>query len=323
MPWTPHRTRPPSGPASAAVTSTSRSIAFGVLGDQTRFDEDPEAAADAAHVNYVGVVSSGLAVAKAMRKQGHGTIVVLSSVAGERARKSNFVYGSTKSATDAFAQGLGDSLVGTGVRVMVVRPGFVHSKMTAGMESAPFATTPDAVADAIIEGLASGKEIVWVPPLLRWMMAGFRHLPRGAWRRVSASRRTSRTARSRTLTPMVREEVELRDLGPDEPERSLASALIRTARPRQWTKNVPGLRRAGRRRRAVARHPVAPDDHRVRLLLPRRQRVEGIGGIMVPLTNSYLLGDFVKLLGLQLIVVSRPNLGSVNHTLLTVNHVRI
>jgi decaprenylphospho-beta-D-erythro-pentofuranosid-2-ulose 2-reductase len=163
-------------------------MAFGVLGDQAVLDDDPEAAAELARANYVGVVSSGLAAARALRKQGHGTIVVLSSVAGERVRKSNFVYGSTKAAMDAFAQGLGDSLAGSGVRVLVVRPGFVHTKMTAGMEAAPFATDADSVADAIVDGLASGKEVVWVPPLLRWVMTGFRHLPRSAWRRVSAGR---------------------------------------------------------------------------------------------------------------------------------------
>ncbi|HEX2382825.1 MAG TPA: decaprenylphospho-beta-D-erythro-pentofuranosid-2-ulose 2-reductase [Acidimicrobiales bacterium] len=163
-------------------------IAFGVLGDQAVLDDDPEAAAELARANYVGVVSSGLAAARALRRQGHGTIVVLSSVAGERVRKANFVYGSTKAAADAFAQGLGDSLAGSGVRVLVVRPGFVHTKMTAGMEAAPFATGPDDVANAIVHGLASGKEIVWVPPALRFMMSAFRHMPRAAWRRVSASR---------------------------------------------------------------------------------------------------------------------------------------
>jgi decaprenylphospho-beta-D-erythro-pentofuranosid-2-ulose 2-reductase len=163
-------------------------IAFGVLGDQEVLDDDPEAAAELVRANYVGVVSSGLAAARALRRQGHGTIVVLSSVAGERVRKANFVYGSTKAGMDAFAQGLGDSLAGSGVSVLVVRPGFVHTKMTAGMEAAPFSTTPDAVADAIVDGLASGKQVIWVPPLLRWMMAGFRHLPRQVWRRVSASR---------------------------------------------------------------------------------------------------------------------------------------
>jgi decaprenylphospho-beta-D-erythro-pentofuranosid-2-ulose 2-reductase len=163
-------------------------IAFGVLGHNAGLESSPEAAAENATTNYVGVVSAGLAAAKRLREQGHGTIVVLSSIAGERARRSNFVYGSSKAGLDAFAQGLGDALVGTGVRVVVVRPGFVRSKMTEGLEPAPFSTTPDAVAHAIADALASGKEIVWVPSLLRWVAMAFRHLPRQAWRRVSANR---------------------------------------------------------------------------------------------------------------------------------------
>lgn len=161
-------------------------LAFGVLGDQTAFDRDPAAAAHAVAANYTGAVSSGLAVADRLRRQGHGTLAVLSSVAGERARKDNFVYGSSKAGLDAFAQGLGDALVGTGARVMVVRPGFVHTRMTEGMDPAPFSTTPDAVADAIVEGLRKEKDIVWVPPVLRWVFTGMRHLPRPIWRKVSA-----------------------------------------------------------------------------------------------------------------------------------------
>ena len=163
-------------------------LAFGVLGHGAGIDTPPEAAADAVITNYVGAVSSGLAVARRMREQGHGTIVVLSSVAGERARRSNFVYGSSKAGLDAFAQGLGDALAGSGVRVLVVRPGFVHSKMTTGLDPAPFATTPDAVAAVITDALASNKEIVWAPPILHWVAMVFRHLPRAVWRKVSANR---------------------------------------------------------------------------------------------------------------------------------------
>ena len=105
-------------------------LAFGVLGDQETFDRDTEAALDAVTVNYTGAVSAGLVVADRLRAQGHGTLVVLSSVAGVRSRKDNFVYGSTKAGLDAFAQGLGDSLHGTGARVMVVRPGFVATRRT-------------------------------------------------------------------------------------------------------------------------------------------------------------------------------------------------
>jgi decaprenylphospho-beta-D-erythro-pentofuranosid-2-ulose 2-reductase len=163
-------------------------IAFGALGHNAGLESASTAAAENVTTNYVGVVSAGLAAAKQMREQGHGTIVVLSSIAGERARRSNFVYGSSKAGLDAFAQGLGDALVGTGVRVVVVRPGFVRSKMTEGLDPAPFATTPEAVADAIADALASGKEVVWVPSVLRWVGTGLRHLPRSVWRRVSANR---------------------------------------------------------------------------------------------------------------------------------------
>ena len=119
-----------------------------------------------------------------MRSQGHGRIVVISSVAGERARKANFVYGSTKSGLDAFSQGLGDSLVGTGVGVTIVRPGFVVGRMTEGMDLAPFSTTPEAVAGAVIKGIESGAEVVYAPPVLRWVFAVMRQLPRAVWRRM-------------------------------------------------------------------------------------------------------------------------------------------
>jgi decaprenylphospho-beta-D-erythro-pentofuranosid-2-ulose 2-reductase len=161
-------------------------VAFGVLGDQDDFDEHPEAAADAVRINFVGAVSSSLVVADRFRDQGHGTLVVLSSVAAERARKTNYVYGSTKAGLDAFSQGLGDALVGTGARVMVVRPGFVHTRMTAGMAAQPFATTADAVAEQIVRGLERGSHTVWAPPLVRWVFAVLRHLPRRLWRIVSA-----------------------------------------------------------------------------------------------------------------------------------------
>lgn len=163
-------------------------VAAGVLGEQSRFEEDPASAAEALTANYTGLATSLLHVAKRLKEQGHGTIVVLSSVAGERARKSNFVYGSSKAGLDAFSQGLADSLVGSGVRVLVVRPGFVHTSMTEHKEAAPLATTPEKVADQVAAALASGKEIVWVPGTFRYLMIAFRHLPRPIWRKVSANR---------------------------------------------------------------------------------------------------------------------------------------
>ena len=161
-------------------------LAFGVLGDQAEFDAHPEAAVEAARVNYVGAVSAGLIVADRLRRQGHGTLVVLSSVAAERPRRANFVYGSTKAGLDAFAQGLADALEGTGAAVLVVRPGFVHTRMTAGMAPQPLSTTPDVVAEQVRRGLERRATTVWAPAPLRSVFAVLRHLPRPIWRVVSA-----------------------------------------------------------------------------------------------------------------------------------------
>lgn len=159
-------------------------LAFGVLGDQTTFESDPDLAVEAAQVNYVGAVSVGLRVANRLRTQGHGTLVVLSSVAGERARRSNFVYGSTKAGLDLLATGLADALHGSGARVLVVRPGFVRTGMTAGRPAAPLAVSSEQVAAAVVAGYRSGRELVYVPAAMRWVMAGLRHLPRPLFRRL-------------------------------------------------------------------------------------------------------------------------------------------
>jgi decaprenylphospho-beta-D-erythro-pentofuranosid-2-ulose 2-reductase len=159
-------------------------VAFGVLGDQAEAEKDPLAAIEVGTVNLTAAMTAGLAAAARLKEQGHGTLVALSTVAGERVRRANFVYGASKAGMDGFYQGLGDALVGTGARVMVVRPGFVRTRMTAGMAPAPFATDADTVASAIVAGLAKGSTVVWVPGVLRWVFVVFRHLPRAVWRRI-------------------------------------------------------------------------------------------------------------------------------------------
>ncbi|MFG2375879.1 decaprenylphospho-beta-D-erythro-pentofuranosid-2-ulose 2-reductase [Streptomyces sp. NPDC048504] len=159
-------------------------LAFGILGDQARDEREPAAAVRVARTNYIGAVAAGLVSARALQTQGHGSLVVLSSVAGERARRADFIYGSSKAGLDTFTQGLGDALHGTGVHVMVVRPGFVRSKPTAGPDRAPFATTPEAVATAIELGLRRSSEAVWVPGTLRVVMSALRHVPRALFRRL-------------------------------------------------------------------------------------------------------------------------------------------
>jgi decaprenylphospho-beta-D-erythro-pentofuranosid-2-ulose 2-reductase len=180
----------PTSPARMVADATAGGdidvavVAFGQLGDAERLRTDAAAVADLARVNYVAPTVVGTELANRMRAQGHGVIVALSSVAGERARASNFVYGSTKAGLDAFYSGLADSLVGTGVSVLVVRPGFVRSKMTGHLPDAPLATTPDAVAEAIVTGVRKGRHTVWVPGAMRWVMSGLRHTPRAIFRRL-------------------------------------------------------------------------------------------------------------------------------------------
>jgi decaprenylphospho-beta-D-erythro-pentofuranosid-2-ulose 2-reductase len=159
-------------------------LAFGVLGDAERAWQDHEAAVELAQVNYVAAVSVGVLLGDRMRRQGHGVVVALSSVAGERIRRSNFVYGSTKAGMDGFFLGLGEALAPHGVRVLVVRPGFVRTKMTAGREAAPLSVSADEVAEAIVEGVAKRRNLVWVPPARRPVMSGLRHVPRPLFRRL-------------------------------------------------------------------------------------------------------------------------------------------
>jgi len=158
--------------------------AAGVLIPQQVLDADPRQAGLLIEANFTGHATTLLAAAARMRRQGHGTIVVLSSVAAIRPRKANFVYGSAKAGLDAFARGLADSLHGTGVRLLLVRPGFVTGKMTAGMAPAPLASTPAEVGTAVAAALRGRRGQVWVPPALGPMAAVLRLVPRPLWRRM-------------------------------------------------------------------------------------------------------------------------------------------
>jgi decaprenylphospho-beta-D-erythro-pentofuranosid-2-ulose 2-reductase len=159
--------------------------AAGVLIPQEEVERDVRRAADMVETNFTGHVTSLLAIAARMRAQGRGTIVVLSSVAAVRPRKANFVYGSAKAGLDAFARGLADSLHGTGVRVVLVRPGFVTGRMTAGMPAAPLSSTPAQVGAATAAALGGGKAVVWIPAPLAGLALALRLIPRPLWRRVS------------------------------------------------------------------------------------------------------------------------------------------
>jgi len=159
-------------------------VAVGVLGERGAFPEDIPAAAEVLEVNTAGAGSLLLECARVMRWQRRGTIVVLSSVAAQRARAANAVYCASKAGLDSLAEGLGDALLEYGAKVMVVRPGFVRTSMTEGLPVPPFACDPQTVAQATVRGLERGSENVWAPSTLRWLMLVIRLLPRGLMRRL-------------------------------------------------------------------------------------------------------------------------------------------
>ena len=166
------------GPLRIAV------LAFGILGDQARAEADAGHAVAIVHTDYVAQVSLLTHLASAMRAVGRGDLVVFSSVAGIRVRRANYVYGSAKAGLDGFACGLADALHGTGVRLLLVRPGFVIGRMTKGMDPAPLSSTPAQVAEATARALRRGRGTVWVPWALRPLFFGMKLLPRAIWRRL-------------------------------------------------------------------------------------------------------------------------------------------
>lgn len=166
------------GPIDIAV------LAFGVLGDQSRAEADATHAVAVVHTDYVAQVSLLTHLAAAMRAAGRGSLVVFSSVAGVRVRRANYVYGSAKAGLDGFANGLADALYGTGVRVLIARPGFVIGRMTRGMTPAPLSSTPAQVAAATARALAKDRRTVWIPWALEPVSVAMRLVPQFLWRRM-------------------------------------------------------------------------------------------------------------------------------------------
>lgn len=159
-------------------------VAGGVLGDQSSDESSPAQVARVATINYVGPAATLTAVRNKYLDQGYGQIIVLSSVAGERVRRSNFIYGSSKAALDGFALSLGESLLNKGIYTLVVRPGFVSTKMTEGLKKAPLSQSPAQVAKDVLRAIEEQKELIWTPVAMRHVMMVYRHLPRKIARRV-------------------------------------------------------------------------------------------------------------------------------------------
>jgi len=159
-------------------------IAVGVLYDDEADERDPTRVARCVTVNFTWPAAALSRVAHHLREQGAGRVVVLSSVAGVRVRRSNYIYGSSKAGLDAYARSLNQALGGSGASVTVVRPGFVRSKMTEGRPKAPLEVTPEAVARDIVNGIENGSEVVWSPSAMRPIFFVLGLLPEPLWRRL-------------------------------------------------------------------------------------------------------------------------------------------
>lgn len=160
-------------------------VAFGTLGDQEQLWQDQAAAVESAQVNYTAFVSVGVLLGQEMKRQGHGTIIAMSSVAGQRVRRSNFVYGASKSGMDAFYLQLGEALRGSGVKVTVVRPGQVRTKMTDGLEEAPLTVDKEEVAQAAVEAALKGESSVFVHKLFGPISLVLQHIPAAIMRKLN------------------------------------------------------------------------------------------------------------------------------------------
>jgi decaprenylphospho-beta-D-erythro-pentofuranosid-2-ulose 2-reductase len=152
-------------------------VAFGVLGDSEQLWQDQKAAVNAAQVNYTGAVSVGVLIGQKMKAQGYGQIIAISSVAGELVRRSNFVYGSTKAGLDSFYRQLGETLAPFGPKVLVVRPGQVRTRMSAGIKEAPLTIGKEEVAALVVDAARKGEKLIWAPSLFRLVMLVLKHIP--------------------------------------------------------------------------------------------------------------------------------------------------
>jgi decaprenylphospho-beta-D-erythro-pentofuranosid-2-ulose 2-reductase len=165
-------------------------VAFGLLGDAEELWQNQRKAVQIAEINYTAAVSVGVLVGEKMRAQGSGQLIAMSSAAGERVRRSNFVYGSTKAGLDGFYLGLGEALREFGVRVLVIRPGQVRTSTTiahwkaTGAKEAPFTVDKEYVAELAVTASAKGKELVWAPGAFRYVMMVLRHVPRPIFRKL-------------------------------------------------------------------------------------------------------------------------------------------
>lgn len=160
-------------------------IAHGTLPNQTVMQEDNLAAVREFNINGLSVISFATVVANYFEKVGKGTLAVISSVAGDRGRKSNYLYGSAKGAVSLFLQGLRNRLASTEVKVITIKPGMVDTPMTANMPKSFLFAKSEVVGKGIYDAINSGKDIVYLPMFWRCIMFIIKHIPEVIFKKLN------------------------------------------------------------------------------------------------------------------------------------------
>lgn len=161
-------------------------LAFGYLGDQTKAQNNFIEARTIIESNFIGAVSILEIIADDFEKNGYGFIVGISSVAGNRGRQSNYMYGAAKGALSIYLSGLRNRLSKSGVQVITVLPGFINTKMTQGLELPGFLTgSPDEIADDIYKAIQQKKDVIYTKWFWKWIMLIITSIPEKIFKRLN------------------------------------------------------------------------------------------------------------------------------------------
>ncbi len=159
-------------------------VTAGLFGTQEELEADPERLQRMLDVNFTNTIVFCEQARRRLLAAGGGTLCVFSSVAGDRARKPTILYRTTKAGLSYYLSGLDHRYPADGLRTVLVKPGFVKTGMTAGLQPPPFAGEPDDVAQTVLAAIEKGKPVVYAPPIWRWVMLVIRMLPRFVMRRI-------------------------------------------------------------------------------------------------------------------------------------------
>ncbi|MEO8348340.1 MAG: SDR family oxidoreductase [Acidobacteriota bacterium] len=160
-------------------------LCFGYLGDQAKAQEEFGEARQILDTNFLAAVSALNVAAKILEEKGEGFLCALSSVAGDRGRRSNYFYGAAKAGLTAYLQGLRNRLSASGVRVITIKPGFVDTRMTFGRPAMFLVASPEAAARRIVAAIERGKDVSYVPGFWRPVMIAIRAIPEKIFKRMN------------------------------------------------------------------------------------------------------------------------------------------